>query len=127
MNSNALQELHRQRDQLLEQMRALDQMRRGSLSRQFFRSPSAKGAEELGPYFVLQGYQQGQKFSQRIPPDQAGTVESQVSNYKRFMALAEEFVTVTEQITLQSMPDSKKNSKKRSTKSSSKRPKPSCG
>jgi transposase len=126
MNSNALQELNRRRNQILEQMRNLDQMRRGSLSRQFFRSPTAKATEKLGPYFVLQGYQQGQKFSQRIPEDQAVAVETQVANYKQFQALADEFVTITEQLTLQSVPDSKKNSMMSFSKSSSGKPKPSC-
>ena len=54
-----------------------------------------------GPYFVLQGYLQGQKFSQRVPADQAAAVASGVANYKRFQELADEFVTVTEQLTLQ--------------------------
>ena len=66
-----LNPFHRQRDQLLDQMRALDQMRRGSLSRQFFGSGQKTSADEQGPYFVLQSYLQGKKVSKRIPAAEA--------------------------------------------------------
>ena len=116
--------LHRQRDQLLDQMRALDQMRRGSLSRQFFGSGQKTPDHEQGPYFVLQGYLQGKKFSKRIPAAKATTVEAQVANYKRFQELADQFVTVTEQITLQEEPNAKKNFTQKSRPSASRKPPP---
>jgi len=98
-------------------------MRRGSLSRQFFRSRQPHRSVGPGPYFILQGYLQGQKFSQRVPAEQAATVEHQVANYQRFQALAEEFVTVTEQLTLAEEPLKKKpNSGRRSARSSSEKP-----
>lgn len=126
MDTNSTRSLQVRRDQLLEEMRALDRMRRGSLSRQFFRSRQAHRTVGPGPYFVLQGYFQGQKFSQRVPADQAATVESHVANYQRFRALAEEFVTVTEQLTLAEEPALKKNSARRSNKSGSGRRRRSC-
>jgi hypothetical protein len=74
------------------------------------------------------GFFRGQKFSQRIPQDQAAQVEQDVENYRRFQQLAEDFVTVSDQITrLQDQqPDSKKNSSpRRSPTSSSRKPRPS--
>jgi hypothetical protein len=122
MDPNPTRPLPLRRDQILEEMRALDHMRRGSLSRQFFRSRQPHRAVGPGPYFVLQGYLQGQKFSRRVPADQAAAVEGHVANYQRFQVLAEEFVTVTEQLTLAEEPAAKKNSARRSTKSGSGKP-----
>jgi hypothetical protein len=125
MNSSSTHPLQLRRDRILQQMRALDHMRRGSLSRQFFRSRQPNRAQGPGPYFVLQGYLQGQKFSRRVPADQAATVESHVANYQRFQALADEFVTVTEQLTLAEEPAVKKTSGRKSAKSGSGKPPPS--
>lgn len=124
MDTKSTRLLQLRRDEILEQMRALDHMRRGSLSRQFFRSRQPHRSVGPGPYFILQGYLRGQKFSQRVPAEQAATVENQVANYQRFQALAEEFVTVTEQLTLAEEPALKKkpNSGRRSARSSSEKP-----
>ena len=125
MPSKNLNQLHLQRDQILDQIRALDQMRRGSLSRQFFASPKNDPSTRQGPYFVLQGYLQGRKVSRRISSEQAAEVQTQVANYKRFRELAERFVTVTEQITLQEGSDSKKSFTQKSKPSASRKPPPS--
>jgi hypothetical protein len=127
MDSKNTAQLQQQRDHILDQMRALDQMRRGSLSRQFFDSPKSEASATQGPYFVLQGYLQGRKFSKRIAAEKAAEVETQVANYKRFQELADQFVTVTEQITLQAVPDSKKNSTRKSKPSVSRKPPPLSG
>jgi hypothetical protein len=127
MDSATTLQLQQRRDQILEEMRTLDHMRRGTLSRQFFRSCRTKRAGAgPGPYFVLQGYLQGQKFSHRIPSDQATGVQAQVANYKRFQELADEFVSVTEQLTVAEEPAVKKNSGRRLAKSDSGKPPPSC-
>ena len=110
-------------------MKAIDRLRRGSLSRQFFKKRSAGPKAQQGPYYVLQGYIQGQKFSERIPAEQAAQVEPLVSNYKRFEELAEEFVSVTDQLTRmsQTAPDAKKNSRRKSGRNDSEKPTPSSG
>ena len=120
-------QLEQRRDQILQQMKAIDRLRRGSLSRQFFKKPHSTSPAQQGPYYVLQGYIQGQKFSERIPADQAPQIEPLVANYKRFEKLAEEFISVTDQLTRlsQTAPDAKKNSKRRSAKSDSAKPTPS--
>lgn len=90
--------LLQQRQALLQQMHAIDRLRRGTLSRQFFKAAPA-GSARQGPYYVLQSFFHGQKTSQRIPPEQAAQVQAEVDNYRRFQALAEEFVTVSDQLT----------------------------
>jgi hypothetical protein len=108
-------ELEKQRAQILQQIQAIDRLRRGSLSRQFFKQTRAGSKAQQGPYYVLQGYVQGQKFSERVPADQAQQIEPLVTNYKRFEELAEEFVNVTDQITRlsQGAPEAKKNSRRK--------------
>lgn len=106
-------------------MQTIDRLRRGCLSQQFFRAADGK---KRGPYFVLQGYFQGKKFARRIPAEQAAQVQAEVANYQRFQALAETFVTLTDQLTArQDRPDDgKKNSSpRRWPQRSSKRPSPS--
>ena len=126
MNLN-LESLRQQRQALLAQMQAIDRLRRGSLSQQFFKSPRRHGSKR-GPYYLLQGFFRGKKFSERVPQDQAAQVEQDVAHYRRFQALAEDYVTVSDQITrLQdASADAKKNSSpRRSLTNSSRKPPPS--
>ena len=123
-----LDDLLQQRQAILLQMQSIDRLRRGSLSKQFFKSRPPAPATRQGPYYVLQGFFHGKKFSERIPQNQAAQVEQDVENYRRFQTLAEEYVTVSDQITrLPAQPqDSKKNSsRRRSPRSSSRKPPPS--
>lgn len=119
--------LVQKRSLILKDMEAIDSLRRGSLSKQFFKAlPGQSGSR--GPYFVLQGFFQGKKFSERIPVQQAPEVQKQVDNYRRFQTLAEEYVTLSDQITQMEFQDSgskKNSSRKNSPTSSSRKPKPS--
>lgn len=126
MNSN-LDALRQQQQGLLQQLQAIAPLRRGSLSQQFFKSPG-RSATRRGPYYVLQGFFRGKKFSERVPRDQAAQVRQDVDNYRRFQSLAENYVTVSDQLTrLQDQrPDSKKNSNpRRSPPPSFRKPPPS--
>ena len=123
----SLSRLEERREQILQQIKAIDRLRRGSLSRQFFKKRRAHSNAPQGPYYVLQGYVQGQKFSERVPAQQAAQLEPLVANYQRFEALAEEFVSVTDQITrlVEAQPDAKKNSRRRPDRNDSAKPTPS--
>ena len=121
-----LDDLLQKRQSILLQMQAIDRLRRGSLSKQFF--PSRAESASRGPYYVLQGFFHGKKFSRRIPREQAGQVGKDVENYRAFQSLAEEYVTLSDQVTrLRDQPhDSKKNSSRRkSPTNSSRKPPPS--
>jgi hypothetical protein len=111
----SLSDLQQQRDQALEQMRSIDRLRRGFLSRQFFKRQRGGQTVTQGPYFVLQSFLNGKKRSERVPAEQAAAVGEEVQNYQRFQALAERFVELTEQITrlAAETKDSKKNSRRR--------------
>ena len=125
MKSN-LDALLTQRQAILLQMQAIDRLRRGSLSKQFFPARAAAPATARGPYYVLQGFFHGKKFSQRIPSEQAAQVGHDVENYRAFQLLAEEFVTLSDQITRQQdqPQDGKKNSSRRKSPTNSSRKRP---
>ena len=122
-----LDALRQKQQSLLQQMQAIDRLRRGSLSQQFFKSPDRHAARR-GPYFILQGFFHGKKFSERVPQEQAAQVQQDVDKYRRFQSLAEDYVTVTDQITRaqEQAEDAKKNSNRRkSPTNSSRKPPPS--
>src|SRR5207244_11414184 len=95
----SLSQLEKRRRQILQQMQAIDRLRRGSFSRQFFKKPRSGSQARQGPYYVLQGYIQGRKFSARVSAEQAKEMEPLVANDQRFEELATDFVTVTADIT----------------------------
>lgn len=96
-------------------MKQIDHLRRGSLSRQFFKTRRDGKIVKSGPYFVLQCFLKGKKCSERVPASRAEEVAKQVENFRLFNALAEEFVTLSDQITQleSSAQDSKKNASNR--------------
>jgi hypothetical protein len=113
MNS-ALTALQQEREEVLKEMRSIDRLRRGSFSQHFLRRREGGKVRTHGPYFVLQGYLRGKKFSQHVPAEQAAKVAVDVENYQHFQALAERFVTLTDELTrLADQPESKKNSGRR--------------
>lgn len=107
--------LRQKRERVLDDMQSINCLRRGTLSKQFFKSPGGKTGQR-GPYFVLQGFFQGKKFSQRVSSQDAPKIQEQVDNYRRFQSLAEQYVTLSDEITrLESeRSDSKKNFSPRS-------------
>jgi hypothetical protein len=94
-----IQALRSQREAVLERMKQIDHLRRGSLSRQFFKTRRAGKTVQSGPYFVLQCFFKGKKCSERIPASQAQEVEKHVENFRIFNALASEFITLSDRIT----------------------------
>jgi hypothetical protein len=116
--------LHQRREQILQEMGAIDRLRRGHLSQQFFKSTQHGKTVRQGPYYVLQRWFQGKNLCERIAADQVEPVRQGVEGYKRFRQLADEFAEVCEQITLQSgsLPEVKKKRQRRPAKSSSGKP-----
>lgn len=125
----SLPALRSQRDGVLDRIKQIDHLRRGSLSRQFFKTRRGGKIVESGPYFVLQCFLKGKKCSERVPASRAGEVQKQVENFRLFHALAEEFVALSDQITQleSSSDDSKKNASPRpsATTNDSRKPRPS--
>jgi hypothetical protein len=99
------------RQQILDEMTRLDRLQRGYLSKQFFTRSQDGQTIRQGPYYVLQHAFKGPKVSRRIPKEQVPTLQADLAAWRRFEQLAQEFVEVTEKMTLeaQSDIDSKKN------------------
>jgi hypothetical protein len=92
-------------------MGAIDRICRGHVSEQFFKSTRRGKPCRRGPYYVLQRWFRGKNLCERVSAEQLEPVRQGVEGYKRFRQLADEFVDVSEQITLQTggLPAIKKN------------------
>lgn len=122
--STDLPQLQQRREQILQEMGAIDRVCRGHLSEQFFKSKQGGKSVRRGPYYVLQRWFRGKNLCERVAADQLEPVRQGVEGYKRFRQLADEFVDVSEQITLQTggLPAIKKKRLLPSSKSSSGKP-----
>jgi hypothetical protein len=125
--NDQFQQLSYQREAILDQLKSIDRLRRGSLSRQTFTKTQAGKTVSQGPYFILQGFHHGKKFSQRIPAEAAPAVQQQVESFKQFQTLADECISITDQITQLAESSKKNSSSKRSRRSGSGKPKRSSG
>jgi hypothetical protein len=105
-------------------MGTIDRICRGHVSEQFFKSTRRGRPCRRGPYYVLQRWFRGQNLCERVSAEQLEPVRQGVEGYKRFRQLADEFVDVSEQITLQTggLPAIKKKRVWRSRKSASRKP-----
>ncbi len=119
-----LTQLQARREQILHAMGSIDRICRGHLSEQFFQAQRGGKPLRRGPYYVLQRWIRGQNLCERVSAEQLDPVRRGVEGYKRFRQLADEFVEVSEQITLQTggLPAIKKARVWRSPKSASRKP-----
>lgn len=119
-----LSQLQARREQILQEMGAIDRICRGSLSRQMFKARRRGKPIRRGPYYILQRWFAGKNLCERVSAEQLEPVRQGVEGYQRFRQLADEFVEVSEQITLQSgaLPAIKKKRVWPSPKSASKKP-----
>ena len=91
--------LEKRRDAILEQMRAIRSMRRGTINEQFLQVRQ-KGKDKpvsRGPYFVLSRRKQGRTLSKRLTSvEEVEQAQKEIDAYKKFVALCKEFEEVTE-------------------------------
>ena len=124
-----IQELESKRDAVLQEMRAIRSMKRGSISEQYlqvrhrgFKEPVARG-----PYHVFSRREArtGKTVSWRLTSEEAiEKARADVSSYQRFVALCREFQELTETLgELESSCSEQGQEKKRRRLPSSKNPK----
>lgn len=91
-------EVEQQQNALLDQMRTLRVMRRGTLSRQEYSQRRARkqGTGASGPYFVWQGSHSGKHFSKRVSAQEAEQVKHEIETRQQFERLCEEYVRLGE-------------------------------
>lgn len=112
--------LRKQRNEIIDQLKSIQRIRRGQISEQYIERQGADGKmKRFGPYYVWQASIQGKKRSRRIPKEDVEQVREDLQEYQEFKVLCEQLVDVTEKMTCQGEKKSKKNatkSKKLSTK-----------
>lgn len=95
---NEVQQIEDRRNALLEEMRSIRSMRRGTINEQYFKTYS-KGKKEMkrqGPYYVLSRREGGKTVSQRMnSPAELERARREVEAHKKFLLLCREFEQLT--------------------------------
>ena len=94
---DTVQQLEARRNAILEEMRSIRSMRRGTINEQYFKTrlKGRKGMVHQGPYYVL-SKREGQKtVSKRLRSGELEQAQKDVAEYKRFLGLCQEFERLT--------------------------------
>lgn len=98
---NSVKEIEMKREAILEEMRSIRSMKRGTINEQFLKVPQ-KGKEEpvlRGPYFVFSRREGGKTVSERLTsPTELEQAERDIAAHKRFVELCKEFEVLTEKL-----------------------------
>ena len=93
--------LRKNRLEILGHIASTEEMRRGSVTRQFLKSKKKRLAEPIliGPYALYTCKKKGKTLGRRLRhPEEIRRLEEQVENYHVFRRLCSELVDVAEQI-----------------------------
>jgi hypothetical protein len=114
--SGSVTQVRKRRKELLEELAALEQMRRGSLCPQIFEATLKDGTKvHRGPYFLYTRKEKGKTVSRRISdPELVRRYREQIDAFRRFEALASELVRIGERISDLVLLDEEELKKKRS-------------
>jgi len=95
---DTVQELEARRNAIIEQMRSIRSMRRGTISEQHFKThlKGRKGVVLQGPYYVLSRREGEKTVSKRLTsPIELEQARKDVAEYKKFLGLCQEFERLT--------------------------------
>jgi len=116
MTLTPMTELENQREAVLQQMRSIRSMKRGTINEQYLKVPQ-KGSKPAmrGPYYVLSRREGNKTVSERLStPAQIEEAKSDVAAHKKFTELCKEFEVLTERMgALQRKADDSEWKKKR--------------
>jgi len=91
---DTIQQLEARRNAVLEQMRSIRSMRRGTINEQYFKArlKGKKGIVRQGPYYVLSKREGDKTVSKRLRSvAELQQTQKDVAQYKRFLGLCQEF------------------------------------
>ena len=98
---DTVQQLEGQRDAILEEMRSIRSMRRGTINEQYFKT-RLKGRKRMvhqGPYYVLSRREEDKTVSRRLrSTTELEQAQKDVAQYKRFLGLCQEFERLTSRL-----------------------------
>jgi hypothetical protein len=94
------QHVQERRQAIVQEMLAMESMRRGTFSAQYLKVAQKRRKEKAlrGPYYVVTRKEKGKTVSVRVPEEAAERVRQDVARYARFVELAREFVELTERM-----------------------------
>jgi hypothetical protein len=95
---DTVQQLEVRRNAILEQMRSIRSMRRGTINEQYFKArlKGRKGMVRQGPYYVFSKREQEKTASRRLrSAAELEEARKDVAEYKRFLGLCQEFERLT--------------------------------
>lgn len=95
---DTIQQLEAQRNAILEEMRSIRSMRRGTINEQYFKTrlKGRRGMVHQGPYYVLSRRGEEKTVSRRLrSAAELEEARKDVAGYKRFMGLCQEFERLT--------------------------------
>ena len=96
-----IQEIEARRNAILEEIRSIRSMRRGTINKQYFKGylKGEKAAVTRGPYYVLSRRQGAKTVSQRlVSPQELKGAQQEVAAYRRFVLLCRELEQLTEKL-----------------------------
>lgn len=97
------------KEQLLQQICAIESMERGKLSTYSFKERSGAG----GPYHKLQHWQEGKNQTRYIPAEEVPAVQAALAGYARYEQLTEQYAQRVIEETRQVLAGSKKKKSRR--------------
>ena len=98
---NTIEDVESKREAILEEIRGIRSMRRGTLNEQYLkvRHKGKKEAVRRGPYYVFTRSEEGKTVSWRVrTPEEVEQAKEDVAAYKRFKELSQEYEELTEKL-----------------------------
>jgi hypothetical protein len=95
---DTIQQLEARRNAVLEEMRSIRSMLRGTINEQYFKTrlKGKKGIMHQGPYYVLSKRERDKTVSKRLRSvAELEQAQKDVAEYKRFLGLCQEFERLT--------------------------------
>lgn len=97
---NTIQALEDQRNQILEKMKNIRSLKRGSITEQFLKvAKKGQQATRCGPYYVLSRRIEGKTSSKRLKPGhELEQARQDIQRHQEFVQLCRQFEQLTEQL-----------------------------